>query len=69
MLQCDAVGGGRVVAADARGFRRGHRQRVIGVKEDEFRAKFDGLRKSKGECRLIEGKLGGKEDGGGFAPS
>ena len=69
MLLFGARGGGIVVVANTRGLRCGHHQRVIGVKEDEIRAKFDGLRKRKGKGLFVGGNLGGEENGGGFAPT
>ena len=69
MMHFGARGGGVVVIADARGLRRGHHQRVIGMKQDEIRAKLLGLRQRKGKGLFIGGDFGGKEDGGGLAPS
>ena len=68
MLLCPR-GGGIVVVADTRGLRRGHHQRVVCVEKNEVRTEFLGLGKCKREGLLVGGNLGGKKNGGGFAPS
>ena len=60
---------GVVVVTDGGGLRRGHGQCVIDVEEDEIRTKLLGLCQSECESLLVGRYLGGKEDGGGFAPT
>ena len=55
MLDFSARGGGVVVVADARGLRRSHYQRVVGVKQDEIGAEFHGLREREVEGLLVGG--------------
>src|ERR1035441_6716928 len=69
MLHLGTRSRGCVVVSDSRVLRCCHYQRVIGVKENEIGAKLGSLCQSEGEGLLVGRNLGGKENGGGFAPT
>ena len=58
-----------VIIANAGGLGCGYDHRVIRMKQNEIRGKLLGLREGKAEGLFVGRDLGGKEDGGGFAPS
>src|ERR1035441_10092234 len=68
MVSLGVGGGGIVVIADTRGLRCGYYHRVVGMEQNKIRTRLLGLRKRKTKCLFIGGDLGGKQNGGGFAP-